>query len=110
MKIDTQKDLVTVTGAMDMKALAEILQKKLKREVAIAPPKKDGENKEKGGGDAGQEKAEGNENQTTVEYFNPFMFGPVVNAGEPIHYNPYAPHYTAPQIFSDENPNSCTVM
>ncbi|KAL0417684.1 UNVERIFIED_CONTAM: Heavy metal-associated isoprenylated plant protein 3 [Sesamum radiatum] len=51
MKIDRQKELVTVTGAMDMKALAEVLKKHLKKEVEILPPKKEVEKKENGGGD-----------------------------------------------------------
>ncbi|KAL0436928.1 UNVERIFIED_CONTAM: Heavy metal-associated isoprenylated plant protein 3 [Sesamum radiatum] len=59
IKIDTQKDLVTVTGSMDMKALAELLQKQLKKDVEIVPPKKDGEKKEKGGGDKGRSGGDG---------------------------------------------------
>ncbi|PHT35108.1 hypothetical protein CQW23_26908 [Capsicum baccatum] len=54
MKVDEQKDLVTVTGSMDMKVLAETLKKHLKKEIEIVPPKKEGgENEEKGGGDNG---------------------------------------------------------
>ncbi|XP_016555284.2 uncharacterized protein LOC107854794 [Capsicum annuum] len=54
MKVDEQKDLVTVTGSMDMKVLAETLKKHLKKEIEIVPPKKEGgEKKEKGGGDNG---------------------------------------------------------
>ncbi|KAK6163404.1 hypothetical protein DH2020_000268 [Rehmannia glutinosa] len=37
MKIDKQKELVTVTGAMDMTALAAVLKKHLKKEVEILP-------------------------------------------------------------------------
>lgn len=128
MKIDEQKDLVTVTGAMDMKALAELLQKQLKKDVEIVPPKKEGEKKEKGGGDKGKsgggggdggdggdEKMEGNKMQSqmagyTNPYPYPFMYGPGV-AGDQFHYNPYAvQQYHAPQMFSDENPNACSVM
>ncbi|KAL0370100.1 UNVERIFIED_CONTAM: Heavy metal-associated isoprenylated plant protein 3 [Sesamum angustifolium] len=127
IKIDTQKDLVTVTGSMDMKALAELLQKQLKKDVEIVPQKKDGEKKEKGGGDKGKsggeggeagdgggdDKMEGNKMQAQpVGYPYPFMYGPSI-VGDQFHYNPYAvgPYqYHAPQIFSDENPNSCSVM
>ncbi|GER27341.1 heavy metal transport/detoxification superfamily protein [Striga asiatica] len=114
MKIDGQKDLVTVTGAIDMKALAEALSEKLKKNVSIVPPKKDGEKKENGGDDKGKDggdKAEGNKMQTLLGgYPYPFMPGPVV-IGEQLHYNPYpAYQYYAPGIFSDENPNACTVM
>ncbi|KAI3461393.1 hypothetical protein Pfo_018056 [Paulownia fortunei] len=47
MKIDKQKDLVTVTGAMDMKALAEVLQKQLKKDVEIVPQRRKGRRKRK---------------------------------------------------------------
>lgn len=117
MKIDTQKDLVTVTGAMDMKALAEVLQKQLKRDVAIVPPKKqEGEKKEnEGDGDKGKsggdENMQGNKMQASPSgYPYPFMFGPGQAVGDQFHYNPYAAQYHAPQMFSDENPNACSVM
>ncbi|KZV30906.1 hypothetical protein F511_36682 [Dorcoceras hygrometricum] len=127
MKIDKQKELVTVTGAMDMKALAEMLKKHLKRSVEIVPPKKEGEKKEGGGGDkkkggaggggdggdaagGGTEKMEGNKMQVQVGYPYPFMHGPGP-AGDQFHYNPYPVGlYHAPQLFSDENPNACCVM
>ncbi|KAL0460155.1 UNVERIFIED_CONTAM: Heavy metal-associated isoprenylated plant protein 3 [Sesamum latifolium] len=54
MKIDRQKELVTVTGAMDMKALAEVLKKHLKKEVEILPPKKEVEKKENSGSGGGE--------------------------------------------------------
>lgn len=121
MKIDTQKDLVTVTGAMDMKALAEVLQKQLKREVAIVLPKKEGEKKENGGGGGGggdKGKSGGDENMQGSKmqappsgYPYPFIFGPgQAVGGDQFHYNPYAAQYHAPQMFSDENPNACSVM
>ncbi|KAL6534151.1 hypothetical protein OROHE_013076 [Orobanche hederae] len=46
VKIDLQKDLVTVTGTMDVKELTAYLKDKLKRGVEVIPPKKDD-----GGGD-----------------------------------------------------------
>lgn len=123
MKIDTQKDLVTVTGAMDMKALVDVLQKQLKRDVAIVPPKKDGEKKEKGGGD-GKGKSSGDdgghggdENMQANKmpalpplYSYPYMSGPGHTVGDQSYYNPYGAQYHAPQIFSDENPNACSAM
>lgn len=54
--IERQKDLVTVTGTMDAKTLAEGLKRRMKREVEIVPQKKE---KEKGKDN--QEKKEGNE-------------------------------------------------
>lgn len=154
MKIDRQKELVTVTGAMDMKALAEVLKKHLKKEVEILPPKKEVEKKENGGGSgdkgkssggekgksggekgkidggekgksgggagggseemAGGEKMEANRMQFQVGYPYPYMYGAgAVGAGDQLqlYYNPYGyGPYHAPQIFSDENPNACSVM
>lgn len=119
MKIDKQTDLVTVTGAMDMKALAEVLQKQLKKDVQIVPPKKENEKKEKGGGDKGNgggdgggEKMDVNRMQQPqlVGYPYPFMYGPGM-VGDQFQYNPYSVNqYHAPQMFSDENPNACSVM
>ncbi|XVF68518.1 hypothetical protein PTKIN_Ptkin11bG0009100 [Pterospermum kingtungense] len=50
MKVDKQKELVTVKGTMDVKALAEALKDKLKKSVEIVPPKKE---KEKDGNNDG---------------------------------------------------------
>ena len=41
MAIDKEKEMVTVKGTMDVKALAENLMEKLKRRVEVVPPKKD---------------------------------------------------------------------
>ncbi|XP_051120671.1 heavy metal-associated isoprenylated plant protein 3-like [Andrographis paniculata] len=119
MKIDSQKDLVTVTGAMDMKALAESLQKQLKRDVEIISPKKESEKKEKAGGGGDEDKTEGNKMQAQLfaypnpyPYPYPFMYGPgpVDHFGQG-NFGPYpVGPYHAPQIFSDENPNACSVM
>ncbi|XP_047255898.1 heavy metal-associated isoprenylated plant protein 3 isoform X1 [Capsicum annuum] len=159
MKVDKQKDLVTVTGSMDMKALAETLKKHLKKEVEIVPPKKEGgEKKEKGGGDngggggengkgGGKGKGKGGEGngegkgkvkdetvdggagvggggggnvangmqlmqqQVQFGYPYPYMYGPVgpVYPADQFH-NPYPVTVHAPQLFSDENPNACSVM
>jgi len=48
MAIDKEKEMVTVKGTMDVKALAENLMEKLKRRVEVVPSKKD---KEGGGGE-----------------------------------------------------------
>lgn len=136
MSIDKHKDLVTVKGAIDVKALVEKLKEKLKRPVEIVPPKKEG-----GGGDkakSGGEKAKGNGNSNgnggsggggeekaakgngngngggKVVEGHKMEYG--VGQGEyPYHYDGYGSGYTinqvhAPQLFSDENPNACVVM
>lgn len=157
MKIDKQKDLVTVTGSMNMKDLAETLKKHLKKEVEIVPPKKEkegGDKKEKGG-DAGGENGKGGngggkgkgkggegngdgkgkvkaevgggdagfgggemmmgsngmqmmQQQVQFGYPYPYMYGPVYPADQ--FQNPYPVSVHAPQLFSDENPNACSVM
>ncbi|KAF9684787.1 hypothetical protein SADUNF_Sadunf04G0154500 [Salix dunnii] len=56
--LDKQKELVTVKGTMDVKALAEALKSRLKRPVDIVPPKKEKE-KEKEGGKDGENVAGG---------------------------------------------------
>uniref|UniRef100_A0A5B6ZF32 HMA domain-containing protein n=2 Tax=Davidia involucrata TaxID=16924 RepID=A0A5B6ZF32_DAVIN len=141
MSLDRQKDLVTVKGTMDMKALADSLNKKLKRPVDIVPPKKEGgggEKKEKGGGGDGGEKKEkggggggektekgGGESKVAgdggggkVEPYGhpyPHVYGPGYAMEHPhphVYGSGYAmehPHH-APQFFSDENPNACSVM
>ncbi|XP_055812123.1 heavy metal-associated isoprenylated plant protein 6-like [Solanum dulcamara] len=61
VKVDSEKDLVTVKGTMDLKELIPYLKDKLKRNVEIVPPKKDdggGEKKEKEGGAGVGEKKE----------------------------------------------------
>ena len=139
MSIDVQKNLLTVKGAMDMKALVETLQEKLKKPVEIVPPKKEGggEKKEKEGGGEKKEKEGGGEKgkgdggkakggseegqaaagdgggsgggqaeENRIQYFqygypNPHMYG--YEFGYPVVH-------PSPQIFSDENPNACSVM
>ncbi|XP_052173905.1 heavy metal-associated isoprenylated plant protein 3-like [Diospyros lotus] len=58
--MDGQKDLVTVTGTMDVNQFIPYLKEKLKRSVDVVPPKKPegdgGEKKEKGGGGGGDKK------------------------------------------------------
>lgn len=116
MSIDVQKNLVTVKGTMDMKALAESLTEKLRKPVEIVPPKKDGgEKKEKGGGDGGKgkggEMAGGGDGGSQQEdgiqfvqygYPNPYVNG--YGLGYPVG------QFHAPQMFSDENPNACSIM
>ncbi|PIN09596.1 Copper chaperone [Handroanthus impetiginosus] len=156
IKVDRQKDLVTVTGAMDMKALAEMLKKHLKKDVEILPPKKEVEKKESagvekgksgcdkaksggdkgkgsgdkgksggssggGGGDGGEtaggsEKMEGHRMQFQVAYPYPYPYPHPLMYGQgaavdQFYYNPYVyGPYHAPQLFSDENPNACSIM
>lgn len=115
------KDLVTVKGIMDPKALPGMLREKLKRPLEVVLPKKEnandkkekddkgGEIKENGscssggsnkqkGGDAAAGVAAGAEGQKMGYYYG------VCGCGN-------TPYYVrAPQYFSDENPNACSVM
>ncbi|WVZ03242.1 hypothetical protein V8G54_024048 [Vigna mungo] len=138
MAIDKEKETVTVKGTMDVKALAENLMEKLRREVVVVPPKKEkegdkegendkegsGKKKKNGGGGGG-----GNSNEGVIEKIDysrmeympqpAFGFGYGYGHGnsggysyvpvypEQMHFHMHAP---PPQIFSDENPNACSVM
>lgn len=140
MSVDKDKDLVTVKGTMDAKALTEFLKLRLKRSVEIVPPKKEkdkndkessnsgdnvggGGKKKKKGGDGGDggEKDSGGEGKMVegnrMEYLGPPGFGygygyhyPILPAYYEYGYPVGHVHAPAPQIFSDENPNACSVM
>ncbi|KAH1115394.1 hypothetical protein J1N35_008772 [Gossypium stocksii] len=63
-KVDEVKEMVTVKGTMDVKAVAEALKDKLKKSVEIVPPKKEKDGKNEGGengggGDGGKKKNKG---------------------------------------------------
>ncbi|XP_042014864.1 heavy metal-associated isoprenylated plant protein 3-like isoform X2 [Salvia splendens] len=110
MQIDKQKEMVTVTGALDMKALAEVLKKHLKREVQIVAAKKETEKKESENGKGGAEKGNGGLKAEKMEGNNKMHFQVGYPYPDPF-YNPYAYGSThAPQLFSDENPNACSLM
>ncbi|PPS00044.1 hypothetical protein GOBAR_AA20603 [Gossypium barbadense] len=93
LKVDTQKELVTVKGTMDVKALAEVLKDKLKKNVEIVLPKKEKDgNKENGGNEVnavpsggGGAKVEGNRME--------FMVQPEYGYGYMPGYPGYMPSY-----------------
>ncbi|XP_055832469.1 heavy metal-associated isoprenylated plant protein 3 [Solanum dulcamara] len=93
MKIDQEKDLVTVTGSMDIKELVEVLKKQLKKDVQIVPPKKEGGGGDGKGNGKGKDGPGGGDKKDQYEY-------PELDATA-IH---------ATQLFSDENVNACTIM
>ncbi|KAJ6309632.1 hypothetical protein OIU76_014553 [Salix suchowensis] len=110
MGIDKQKELVTVKGTMDVKALAETLKERLKRPVDIVPPKKEkeggkdadngaegGGGKKKGGGGKGGvqdgEAAAKMEEINRMEFTVQPGFWPGFGyAGQPIYGNGYVGH------------------
>lgn len=176
VKVDLQKDTITIKGTMNMKELLPYLNIKLKRAVELAQPKKDegaagGDKKAKegggggasekpkeggggsekpkeGGGDkkegGGEKKKDGGggekgstsqENTTKIEVnkmeYGGYPYGGPGGYGYGYGYNyTYDPrqqqgdgydHQVAeywhqpayshpPQMFSDENPNACSVM
>lgn len=144
MTIERQKDLVMVTGTMDVKALVKALKGRMNREVEVIPPKQEKEkgnsNEEKkkegsangngggkmksgggrGGGNCGN--AGGNTEEpdcvgrvdgSRMEYFG--TLGHLANTGYGCSFRhgqwyTYGETVHAPQYFSDENPNACSVM
>ncbi|CAK7332221.1 unnamed protein product [Dovyalis caffra] len=111
--IDKPKELLTVKGTMDVKALTETLKERLKRPVDIVPPKKekeggkDGDNaagggggKKKGGGGNGGQDGEGGggggaaaaakTEQNRMEFMVQPGFGPGFGyVNQPIYGNGY---------------------
>lgn len=125
--ISREEEKVTVEGTMDKKALLEYLKQKVKRNVDEVPAKKGGggggEKKEGGGGGGGEEKKkedggggekkEGGGAAKAVAEVNKMEFHGLGGFGAyapppPYGYNVNTFH--APQYFSDENPNACSVM
>ncbi|XP_054791026.1 heavy metal-associated isoprenylated plant protein 3-like isoform X1 [Prosopis cineraria] len=132
LSMDKDKETITVKGSMDVKSLVESLNARLKRKVEVVPPKKDKEkDKEKekdgagekgGGGKGGGKKKGGGDNkkaeeetgggdgagkleQSKMEFmFPPYAYG--YNYGPVYYMEPVHP----PQMFSDENPNACSLM
>lgn len=162
VSVDSQKDLVTVKGTMDVKELIPYLKEKLKRNADVVGEKDagggGGENKDKPGNvgdgeDKKKEKGKGDQGgdkkkeavavatelaNNKMEYYGPPYGGYYVGGGVPPPYGggggggvppPYGGGYYyggggvgmgygyrtetvahPPQMFSDENPNACSVM
>lgn len=135
--VDAAKDLVTVKGTMDVKTLPAVLKDKLKRGVEVVPPKKHagsggggdekkdkggdgggrekkeedgggGEKKEKEGGGGAEKEAVATATMKTVAEANKMGY-----FGRSPAYGGYGYRFEmvhAPQIFSDDNPNACSIM
>ncbi|CAL0310474.1 unnamed protein product [Lupinus luteus] len=128
------KESVTVEGTMDVEELVSYMSKKLKRKVEVVQPKK--EEKNEGGGESGGKENKEEENgrgemEGEAEfikidhhgydcgYNGHFMYpqnnnnNGYVNEGsmvEPLPFIMLPQLYPHPQMFSDENPNACSVM
>lgn len=83
VSIDPHKDLITVKGTMDAKELPGYLNEKLKRCVEVVPATTAGKKDDKKDKDGEYYYCHG---EVSMEYV-------------------YSPH-----IFSDENPNACSIM
>ncbi|KAG0490070.1 hypothetical protein HPP92_006933 [Vanilla planifolia] len=117
VSIDSEKDLVTVKGTMDAKTLPELLTAKLKRGVELVNPKKDGDgNKEKkseGPTSTDGKKKDGEEASKAVRGAAPLTTEANTMAFYGGGYGDYPYRVEmvhAPQLFSDENPNACSIM
>ncbi|KAF9596175.1 hypothetical protein IFM89_007493 [Coptis chinensis] len=115
--IDKLQDLVTVKGTMDVKDLPSYLQKKHKRTVEFLLPKSedkkegdkkdkaDGKEKKASGGDENKENGAKPEESMAnrMDYYGP-GYGNGYGYGHGYRVDP------PPQMFSDENPNACSIM
>ncbi|CAA7390832.1 unnamed protein product [Spirodela intermedia] len=117
VSFDPNEDLVTVKGTMDGETLPDLLRKKLRRSVEVAPSKKGnsaGGNKKKKGGN--QADGDGKEDSVGGEKISERKDGGGAKA-DPIEYlggkQPYGYRFELaqpPLFFSDENPNACSIM
>ncbi|WZZ04745.1 hypothetical protein YC2023_090666 [Brassica napus] len=92
VKIDREKEVVSVTGTMEVKTVTENLKRKLKKTVQVVPEKKDKK----------KENAEGifkSGSPGLPCYGFNYGLGPYGFMGGPIT-----------ELFSEEDPNSCCVM
>uniref|UniRef100_A0A7N0RCZ4 HMA domain-containing protein n=1 Tax=Kalanchoe fedtschenkoi TaxID=63787 RepID=A0A7N0RCZ4_KALFE len=122
ISFDKQKDLVEVRGTMDVKSICELLEKRMKRAVEIVPPKSKEDGKEKK--ETAQKMMEAAGDGGRLAEYNRMMMMPMPPAAHPGYgygygygqsFAPGYPSYPvqnvhAPQMFSDENPNACSVM
>nr|GMD47805.1 heavy metal-associated isoprenylated plant protein 3-like [Ipomoea batatas] len=102
--VDLAKDLVTVKGTMDIKELTAYLREKLKRGVEVVPSKKDG------GGDYGLTMSDPSSSSHTGYSSYPYAHAPPPYMHVPPTPPPTYVHAPSPNMFSDEDPNACSVM
>ncbi|KAH0456736.1 hypothetical protein IEQ34_014643 [Dendrobium chrysotoxum] len=128
VSVDSEKDLVTVNGTMNVTNLPGFLMAKLRREVEVVNLKKneDGDkekNEKKDNGDAGKKEGQvtAAAAEATAALATVAMDAAAIAAamdGSKMDYYvgaygfyPYRMEVVqAPQLFSDENPNACSIM
>ncbi|ERN03997.1 heavy metal-associated isoprenylated plant protein 3 isoform X2 [Amborella trichopoda] len=101
--LDLQKDNVTVKGTMEAASLEAELRKRLKRAVEIVDPKKKDEGKEGKAKNKKGEMGEGEKDNNAPKDGN----APKKDEKVPAYVIEYI---HPPQLFSDENPNACSIM
>ncbi|CAL0334021.1 unnamed protein product [Lupinus luteus] len=113
MCIDEEKETISVQGRMDMKGLAEDLMNKMKRKVEVVLTKKEKDNNKEGGGGGGggdkgggggggKKKNKGGGEMEHLAHSYPYItYVPLYGENYDLH---------APEMFSEENPNVCSVM
>ncbi|KAF3319990.1 heavy metal-associated isoprenylated plant protein 26-like protein [Carex littledalei] len=129
VETDTANDQILVKGTFDPNVLVENVYKRTGRQVLIVPEeeKKEEENKE----EVKKDDEPKEEELKKYEYRHPFHHVEYAYPAYPaypayhayhayqppdIQYGSYPPHhaqyglYAQPQVFSDENPNACSVM
>ncbi|KAF3319904.1 Heavy metal-associated isoprenylated plant protein 26 [Carex littledalei] len=98
--IDGQKNQITVKGTMKTKGLTELLSKKIQRHVEVVVQKEKEKEKEK----AKEEKKEEKSCVGQMTCHADLGWCHCDKCGYHVYMVP------APQLFSDDNPNSCAVM
>ncbi|KAJ4767760.1 Heavy metal transport/detoxification superfamily protein [Rhynchospora pubera] len=129
VETDIANDQIIVRGIFEPNTLVENVYRRTRRQALIVPEeeKKEEEKKE----EEKKEEEVKDEELLKYEYWHPLSHVeyayPAYSAYPAYHtyhgyqlphvqYGPYAPHqmqyglYAQPQVFSDENPNACTVM
>ncbi|XP_076882104.1 heavy metal-associated isoprenylated plant protein 8-like [Bidens hawaiensis] len=100
VNVEMEKSLVTVKGTMDPKNLVAYISKRAGRHAEIVNPKN--KNKDKKDGEQKDENQKNDQKNEKNKDNNK-------NAGSPYPNIPPGLIY-APQLFSDENPNACSIM
>ncbi|TQE02497.1 hypothetical protein C1H46_011905 [Malus baccata] len=106
VETDVGNNKVVVKGVMDPAKLTEDVYKKTRKQVSVVKEdekkdeKKEDENKKEGEKKEGEEDKQGEDNKVDIKRSD---YWPTK------YYSEYS-SYPHPQIFSDENPNACSVM
>lgn len=103
MTTDLANDQVTVKGVLDPEKLVNDVYKKTKKQATVV---KDEEKKEE------EKKEESKEEEKKEEEAKEDEDNKAMEMKRSEYYGPryYTEYSSAPEMFSDENPNACSVM